>query len=284
MNKLLLFPQAVRFTFQQLKHNFLLFIGISLLNVGINVGGQALFAALTNNTSLKVLIDSFEFIFIEAVWKYPFFYYFTKNLPFTSEQHFWIIIIMIVSIVAILLMLLSNLGSTRIGLDLYDRGTSHFSRLLASVSCFPSYLLALIVYCIPPLIGWWLIRVNTLLWLDSIIPLHLLLIAKIILSIAIIIGIFIFCVRYSFFDLALIDTRCSVLESFRISAGLTHNFKWILFFINMVMILLCSLSFAVPFLPSILVYVSSLPRVYLYRRLQAYHQPPSRQVDALHAD
>ena len=136
------------------------------------------------------------------------------------------------------------LGYLRIGLDLHDYGSSNLKQLFLSYHVLISYLVAGFLFGLLTMFGFILFIIPGIIW-----------------------GI-----KYSFFDLIIIDTQCGPLEALKKSALLTQGAKWplFLFFLASVGIVLVSILIIIG--PLFTVPAVFLARIFIYRKLLAAQQ------------
>lgn len=154
------------------------------------------------------------------------------------------VVVSILCLFAFFLNLIILLGWNRIGLDLYDRGSSTVSRFLEPASYIGTYLFGVILYILFVLGGLILFIIPGILW----------------------------AIRYHFFDLYILSERCTAWQALQKSYSLvTGNSRKIgLFWV------ICSIIGAVSVItvvgPVIFTYITLLSRIYIFRTLQK-HQP-----------
>jgi len=157
------------------------------------------------------------------------------------KQHlFLFLLLLLVSLLGLIFGYILFMGWNRIALDIYDRGTSEFKRVFLVVPLFFTYLITGVLYVAIVAVGSILLIIPGIIW-----------------------GI-----KYSFFDLIIIDTGCGPIEALRKSGQLTYGHKWKLFWFTLIYWFITMLSVITIIGPFILASVFFLSRAYIYRTLQ----------------
>ena len=149
-------------------------------------------------------------------------------------------LILLIHLLALIFGFVLLMGWNRIALDLYDRGTSEFNRIFVTFPFFLSYLIGGFLYSLVTSIGLLLLIIPGIVW-----------------------GI-----KYSFFDLMIVDTGCGPVEALSKSGHLTYGHKWQLFLFTVIYFALIAISVITIVGPFILAYILFLSRAYIFRTLQ----------------
>jgi uncharacterized membrane protein len=163
---------------------------------------------------------------------------------FNSKNILPTLIVLIVNLLATIFGFILLMGWNRIALDLYDRGTSEFSRIFVTLPLFITYLIAGLLYGAIVTVGLLLLIIPGIVW----------------------------CIKYSFFDLMIVDTGCGPIEALTKSGELTYGNKWHLLLFAIIAMALMVVSIPTLIGPFILTYVLFLSRAYIFRKLQGAQQ------------
>lgn len=257
--------EPLRFGFRAFKNNLGLLICVSLIGLSLELTSQILINIITHRscfTQLSVTSAS-----VASQLKYLVNWASEESTPPAIDSSadepshqplavmqlsiLQILLILMVKLLAFLGGLLILMGWNRVGLDIYDTGTSSLNRLLSPSGKVLPFLLTSIAYRLIVATGTFLFVVPGIIW----------------------------ALTYCLADLIVIDSDVRMREALRISARLTYGYKWDLLFFFFVALIITFISVITLIGPFILVYVLFLSRVYIYRTLQERwqleHQPPT---------
>jgi uncharacterized membrane protein len=242
--------QALSFGFRMFIRNFWLILGLSLAAFAAEFVATKLSDMVVKRSGLaqclpfqettqSVIVEEQGDIIMTTTKKVTEFYGGVGEC-FTKENMMPMLLVLLIHLLSIIFIFVLLMGWNQVALDFYDKGTSHFNRIFATFPLFVSYLVAAILYSLVTSLGMFLLIIPGIIW-----------------------GI-----KYSFFDLAIVDTHCGPVEALRKSAELTYGHKWQLFFFIIICTLILMVSVVTLIGPFILYYVFFLSRAYIYRTLQ----------------
>jgi uncharacterized membrane protein len=242
--------EALRFGFRMFIRNFWLLLGLSLAGFVVQFIADRANAMVIKNSGLAMcvpfqettestVVDEEGDIITTTTKKVTKFYNGIGDC-FTKENMLPTLIVLLINLLAMMFMFVLLMGWDQIALDLYDEGHSHFNRIFVTFPLFINYLIAGILYSFIVTFGLILFIIPGIIW-----------------------GI-----KYSFFDLMIVDTHCGPIEGLQRSGELTYGHKWDLFFFALICMLLMMLSIITIIGPFVLAYVFFLSRAYIFRTLQ----------------
>lgn len=226
---------AYKFGFRTLGKNFLLILGVAgiagLVTVAITLGISAWILPLqaTWNQTAQITSSTLNFGFSYLVTP-------VEPINLTPVQG---IMLVVALLVLALIGLVSKMFLLRIGLDSYERGSSTFERLKATLPFIGTFYLTMILIYLATAVGFILL----------IIP-----------------G-FIFLIKYGFGDFVVLDSDLGPIEALKRSSEITYGHKWRIFWFYALSFFLISLSSILIVGPLILLLVFLFSRAYVYRKL-----------------
>lgn len=232
--------QALSFGFRMFARNIWLILGLSLAGAGIKFGAVLMSGMIIMQSGLSTClkVEGRTERFENATVHHPATY---KNiLDCVINNSNPLMLILLICLLAAVFSFILLMGWNRIALDLYDRGTSEFSRIFVTLPLFLSYLIAGILYTAIVISGLILLIIPGVIW----------------------------ALKYGFFDLIIIDTGCGPVEALSKSGHLSYGYKWQLFLFALIGIILIRGSAFTIVGPFIFIYVLFLSRAYIYRMLQ----------------
>ncbi len=244
--------EALSFGFRMFVRNFWLLLGLSLAGALVQFGAGYISKMVIERSGLSTCetLNTAKPADTTSTFNTEDFFNVTYNKAtntfndlkecFTPKNIALSMIILLIHLLAVIFGFVLLMGWNRIALDLYDRGTSEFNRIFVTFPLFLSYLIAGILYSFVTSIGFFLLIIPGIVW-----------------------GI-----KYSFFDLMIVDTGCGPVEALSRSGQLTYGHKWQLLWFMLISFALITISVITIIGPFILAYVLFLSRAYIFRRLQ----------------
>lgn len=246
--------EALSFGFRMFVRNFWLLLGLSLVGALVQFGAGAISKMVIERSGLSAcrtftqpsqgfsVTDGEDIITITTNKV-------SNTLSdlkecFNGKNIALTMLLLLIHIFAAIFGFVLFMGWNRIALDLFDRGTSEFNRIFVTFPFFLSYIIAGFLYTCVVGIGLALLVIPGIIW-----------------------GI-----KYSFFDLMIIDTGCGPVEALSKSGQLTYGHKWHLLLFAIISFALIAISVITIIGPFILAYVLFLSRAYIFRTLQGKKQ------------
>lgn len=232
MQKKINLMEALRFSFNMFTKHWKLLASISLISIAIHLGSHLIIMFIAKQAGLSLVIENLSLGIEKGIFAVTW----QEGMSITA-----LTAILLIKVISTIILLMIAMGWNRVGLDLHDRGSSNFNRLIMPTSLMISYLLGAFLYSCIVTIGTVLLIIPGIVW----------------------------AIKYCFFDLFIIDTGCGPIEGLRKSARLTMGHKWQLlgFILAGIGILLLSAITIVG--PLLLLYVYFLARIHVFRRLQS---------------
>lgn len=242
--------EALSFGFRMFVRNFWLLLGLSLVGALVQFGAGAISKMVIERSGLsacRTFTQPSQGIFVAEGED---FITITSNKVsgavndlkecFNGKNIALTMLLLLIQVLAAIFAFVLLMGWNRIALDLYDRGTSEFGRIFVTFPLFLSYLIAGFLYSFVVGVGLILLVIPAIVW-----------------------GI-----KYSFFDLMIVDTGCGPVEALSRSGQLTYGHKWHLLLFAIICFALMAISVVTIVGPFILTYVLFLSRAYIFRSLQ----------------
>lgn len=247
--------EALNFGFRMFLRNFWLLLGLSLAGAAVQIGAgvvskmiierSGLLMCQSESATSTVLVEKTEGVgYVVTIVTNKLSDLYKDVMSCLTKEKLGISLLLLIHVLAAIFGFVLLMGWNRIALDLYDHGASEFSRAFTTLPLFFSYLIAWFLYSFIVGIGMILLIIPGLIWL----------------------------IKYSFFDLIIVDTNCGPTEALSRSGFLTYGHKWQLLLFALVSIGFIVISIPTIVGPFILAYVLFLSRAYIYRTLQLIHQ------------
>jgi uncharacterized membrane protein len=242
--------KAIDFGFRMFARNIWLMIGLSLVIVFIQIGTDIVSGSIIKKSGLDSCFinhspettgESSISLNWGSIIRSSYQVTYTGWMACIKQHYLAMLLLFCLYLLVALLSYIFYMGWNRIALDLYDTGTSNLNRIFIVFPLIITYLMAGILYGAIILGGFILLVVPGIVWM----------------------------IKYSFYDLIIIDTGCGPLEALSESGKLTYGHKWKLFLFGIVTYFFILISAFTIIVPLVLAYIFYLSRAYIYRSLQA---------------